>query len=50
LQPFYLSMGVKNIVFAFMLVLYSAFLIGYMKNGLVVFLDAKPQLEAIAPR
>lgn len=50
LQPFYLSMGVKNIVFAFMLVLYSAFLIGYMKNNLVVFLDLKPQLEAIAPR
>jgi type III secretion protein T len=50
LQPFYLSMTVKNLVFALMLVLYSAFLIGYMKNGLVVFLDAKPQLEAIAPR
>jgi type III secretion protein T len=50
LQPFYLSMTVKNFVFALMLVLYSAFLIGYMKNGLVVFLDAKPQLEAIAPR
>lgn len=50
LQPFYLSMGVKNIVFALVLVLYSAFLIGYMKNGLVIFLDAKPQLEAIAPR
>lgn len=50
LQPFYLSMGVKNLVFAFMLVLYSVFLIGYMKNNLVVFLDLKPQLEAIAPR
>ena len=50
LQPFYLSMTVKNFVFALMLVLYSAFLIGYMKNGLVVFLDAKPQLEAIGPR
>jgi type III secretion protein T len=50
LQAFVLSMGVKNIVFALMLVLYSVFLIGYMKNGLVVFLDVKPQLEAIAPR
>jgi len=50
LQPFFLSMTVKNLVFALVLVLYSAFLIGYMKNGLVVFLDATPQLEAIAPR
>lgn len=50
LQPFYLSMTVKNLVFSLVLVLYGAFLIGYMKNGLVVFLDAKPQLEAIAPR
>lgn len=50
LQPFYLSMTVKNLVFSLVLVLYSAFLVGYMKNGLVVFLDAKPQLEAIAPR
>jgi type III secretion protein T len=49
LQPFYLSMAVKNLVFSLVLVLYGAFLIGYMKNGLVVFLDAKPQLEAIAP-
>ena len=49
LQPFQLSMTVKNLVFSFVLVLYGAFLIGYMKNGLVVFLDAKPQLEAIAP-
>jgi type III secretion protein T len=49
LQPFYLSMTVKNLVFSFVLVLYGAFLVGYMKNGLVVFLDAKPQLEAIAP-
>jgi type III secretion protein T len=49
LQPFYLSMTVKNLVFSFVLVLYSAFLIGYMKNGLVVFLDAKPQLEAFVP-
>jgi hypothetical protein len=32
------------------LVLYGAFLIGYMKNGLVVFLDVKPKLEAIGPR
>ena len=37
-------------VHSLVLVLYSAFLVGYMKNGLVVFLDAKPQLEAIAPR
>jgi len=50
LQPFYLSMTVKNLVFSLVLVLYGAFLVGYMKNGLVVFLDAKPQLEAIAPR
>ena len=50
LQPFYLSMTVKNLVFSLVLVLYGAFLIGYMKNGLVVFLDVKPQLEAIAPR
>ena len=50
LQPFYLSMTVKNLVFSLVLVLYGAFLIGYMKNGLVVFLDAKPKLEAIAPR
>jgi type III secretion protein T len=50
LQPFYLSMSVKNLVFSLVLVLYSAFLVGYMKNGLVVFLDVKPQLEAIAPR
>ena len=50
LQPFQLSMAVKNLVFSFVLVLYGAFLIGYMKNGLVVFLDAKPQLEAIASR
>src|ERR1700761_5473853 len=49
LQPFYLSMTVKNLVFSLVLVLYSVFLVGYMKNGLVVFLDAKPQLEAIAP-
>ena len=49
LQPFYLSMTVKNLVFSLVLVLYGAFLVGYMKNGLVVFLDAKPQLEAIAP-
>jgi len=50
LQPFQMSMTVKGLVFSFMLVLYSAFLIGYMKNGLVVFLDAKPQLETFAPR
>ena len=50
LQPFYLAMTVKNLVFSLVLVLYSAFLVGYMKNGLVVFLDVKPQLEAIAPR
>jgi type III secretion protein T len=50
LQPFYLSMTVKNLVFSLVLVLYGAFLVGYMKNGLVVFLDVKPQLEAIAPR
>lgn len=50
LQPFYLSMTVKNLVFSLVLVLYGAFLVGYMKNGLVVFLDAKPKLEAIAPR
>ena len=50
LQPFYLSMTVKNLVFSLVLVLYGAFLIGYMKNGLAVFLDAKPQLEAIGPR
>jgi type III secretion protein T len=50
LQPFYLSMTVKNLVFSLVLVLYGAFLVGYMKNGLVVFLDAKPQLEAIAPQ
>jgi type III secretion protein T len=50
LQPFYLSMTVKNLVFSLVLVLYGAFLIGYMKNGLVVFLDVKPQLEAIGPR
>jgi hypothetical protein len=31
-------------------VLYGAFLVGYMKNGLAVFLDVKPQLEAIGPR
>ena len=49
LQPFYLSMTVKNLVFSLVLVLYGVFLVGYMKNGLVVFLDAKPQLEAIAP-
>lgn len=49
LQPFYLSMTVKNLVFSLVLVLYAVFLIGYMKNGLVVFLDVKPQLEAIAP-
>jgi type III secretion protein T len=49
LQPFYLSMTVKNLVFSLVLVLYSVFLIGYMKNGFTVFLDAKPQLEAIAP-
>ena len=49
LQPFYLSMTVKNLVFSLVLVLYGAFLVGYMRNGLVVFLDAKPQLEAIAP-
>jgi type III secretion protein T len=50
LQPFYLAMTVKNLVFSLVLVLYSAFMVGYMKNGLVVFLDVKPQLEAIAPR
>ena len=50
LQPFYLSMTVKNLVFSLVLVLYGAFLVGYMKNGLVVFLDVKPKLEAIAPR
>jgi len=49
LQPFYLSMTVKNLVFSLVLVLYGVFLVGYMKNGLVVFLDAKPQLETIAP-
>jgi len=50
LQPFILSMVVKNLVFSLVLVLYGAFLIGYMKNGLAVFLDAKPKLEAIGPR
>ena len=50
LQPFYLSMTVKNLVFSLVLVLYGAFLIGYMKNGLAVFLDAQPRLEAIGPR
>ena len=50
LQPFYLAMTVKNLVFSLVLVLYGAFLIGYMKNSLVVFLDVKPKLEAIGPR
>jgi len=50
LQPFYLSMTMKNLVFSLVLVLYGAFLVGYMKNGLVLFLDVKPQLEAIGPR
>jgi type III secretion protein T len=50
LQPFILSMVVKNLVFSLVLVLYGAFLIGYMKNGLAVFLDAKVKLEAIGPR
>jgi len=43
-------MTVKNLVFSLVLVLYGAFLIGYMKNSLVVFLDVKPKLEAIGPR
>jgi type III secretion protein T len=50
LQPFYLSMTVKNLVFSLVLVLYGAFLVGYMKNSLAGFLDAKPKLEAIGPR
>ena len=50
LQPFYLSMTVKNLVFSLVLVLYGAFLVGYMKNSLAGFLDVKPKLEAIGPR
>jgi len=50
LQPFYLSLTVKNLVFSLVLVLYGVFLVGYMQNGLAVFLDTKAKLEAIGPR
>lgn len=50
LQPFYLSMTLKNLVFSFVLLLYGVFLVGYMKDSLAAFVDTKAKIEAIGPR
>jgi type III secretion protein T len=48
LNVFALSLGVKNLVFALLLVLYCAFLIKYMGHDLESLLTARHQLETIA--
>lgn len=49
LHVFDLSLSVKNLVFSLLLVLYVAFLVGYMKQDLGRLLDSSPRLEVIAP-
>ena len=49
LNVFALSLGVKNLVFALLLVLYCTFLIKYMGTDLESLLTSAHQLEAIAP-
>jgi type III secretion protein T len=49
LQVFYLSLGVKNLLFSLILVLYGAFMIGYMRDSLAILLEAPARLQAIGP-
>jgi type III secretion protein T len=49
LNVFALSLGVKNLVFALLLVLYCGFLVRYMSADFESFLTAGHQLKAIAP-
>ena len=49
LNIFALSLGVKNLVFTLVMVLYCAFLIKYMGSDLESLLTVRHQLEAIAP-
>ena len=49
LNVFALSLSVKNLVFALLLVLYCAFLIKYMGTDLEALLTSGHRLEAIAP-
>lgn len=49
LNVFALSLSVKNLVFALLLVLYCAFLIRYMGTDLALLRTVEDRLEAIAP-
>lgn len=46
---FILSLTVKNLLFALLLVLYAVFLIGYMKSDLSWIAESGPRLERLAP-
>jgi type III secretion protein T len=48
LNVFALSLSVKNLVFAVLLALYAAFLIGYMETDLGLLLQAGSDLETLA--
>jgi type III secretion protein T len=46
---FDLSLSVKNLALTFLLVMYAAFMFGYMKNDLRWIDQANSKLEAISP-
>jgi type III secretion protein T len=47
LQVFFLSLTAKNLIFSVLLVLYSAYLVSYMKSDLAVLLETNLRLRAI---
>ena len=46
---FVLSLTVKNLAFALLIVLYSAFLLSYMRENLGLLVDGSKKLEQYAP-
>jgi type III secretory pathway component EscT len=46
---FVLSLTVKNFAFALLIVLYSAFLLSYMRENLGLLVDGSKKLEQYAP-
>jgi type III secretion protein T len=50
MNVFVLSLPVKNFALTLILVLYGAFLIGYLKDGMSSLLEARSKLELIAPK
>ncbi len=46
---FILSLTVKNLTFALLIVLYMVFLVGYMRESLSWLIDVGPKLELVAP-